>query len=719
MDNNLDEALREFLTESQENLDQMDQDLVTLGDAAGDRETVARIFRTVHTIKGTCGFLGLPKLGDVAHAGENLLCRLRDGQIAWSSGVTDALLALSGALRNILNWVASGGGEGDADFSDLVRRLGAFAAGETPSARSEGAAPAAPAAAQSPEAAPDEAAQAAASSSVRVDVVLLDRLMNLVGELVLARNQLIQHTASRNDPALLSSSQRMSLITTELQEEVMKTRMQPISNLWNKIPRVVRDLARSCGKQAHVEVIGSETELDRTILEAIKDPLTHLVRNAVDHGIEAPEVRRERGKPAAGRLRLRAFHESGQVNVEISDDGAGIDPERVVRRAVESGLVSREQVARMSDRERLDLIFLPGLSTAERVTSISGRGVGMDVVRTNIERLGGTIEIQSRPGLGATFKIKLPLTLAIVPALVVTTRGDRYAIPQVNLLELVRLEGDQYRSGIEMIRGAPILRLRGELLPLVYLDRALGLEPAGGREQSANIVVLHTDGRRFGLVVDDVSDTEEIVVKPLGKLFKGIPLYAGATIMGDGRVALILDVHGVAQLAGLSEVAVERAAGDKTDAARGADERRSYLLFRQGADRRMAIPMSQVARLEEIPASSIEQADDREVVQYRKRILPLLRLSNVFHTDQGGGPADGTMHVIVYDAGGVNVGLVVDEILDVVEGPPRLERASRGRGVFATAVIQGRVTEMIDPTGLIRTFDPDLFAATAPEAVGA
>ena len=545
-------------------------------------------------------------------------------------------------------------------------------------------------------------APALSDSNIRVDVGLLDKLMNLVGELVLARNQILQFSSTQQDTSFLNTSQRLNLITTELQEGVMKTRMQPIGNIWSKFPRVVRDLATSCGKQVNIEMEGKETELDKTIIESIKDPLTHLVRNAVDHGIEMPEKRLASGKSPEGHLFLRAFHEGGQVNIEISDDGAGIDLERVKQKALEKGLLTPDQAARLSDRELLNLLFLPGFSTAEKVTNVSGRGVGMDVVKTNIEKIGGTVDIQNRVGQGTTLKIKIPLTLAIIPALIVTSGGDRYAIPQVSLLELVRLEGEQARKGIEKIHGAAVYRLRGKLLPLVNLNHELRVEESGnGSAQEApegshalaeagsdaqaldfasarskhllwktrlrdfldgkgtltmteasshkdcalgkwlyssglqqfgklpemqqlenlhqqfhgavrevisfktsgdtarserelarveslsaqivslltglerqmaehnavNIVVLQADDRHFGLVVDEINDTEEIVVKPLGKQLKGISTFAGATIMGDGQVALILDVLGLAQRANVvSEV---------RDRSRGGEDRRN------------------------------------------------------------------------------------------------------------------------------------------------
>jgi two-component system chemotaxis sensor kinase CheA len=442
-------------------------------------------------------------------------------------------------------------------------------------------------------------APAVADTAIRVDVGLLDKLMTLVGELVLARNQIMQYSNSQEDASFLGTVQRLNLLTTELQVNVMKTRMQPIGNIWNKFPRVVRDLAVACGKQARIDLEGQETELDKTIIEAIRDPLTHLLRNAVDHGMELPDERLTRGKPAEGRLLLHAFHEGGKVIIEISDDGKGIDPQGVRDKAIAAKLITAEQAARLSEHELVNLVFLPGFSTADRVTNFSGRGVGMDVVRTNVEKIGGTVDIESRPERGTTIKMKIPLTLAIIPALTVTVGGDRYAIPQVSLLELVRLEGEQAQRGIEQIHGAPVYRLRGNLLPLVHLNRQLQVESVRTEDGVINIVVLQADDRPFGLVVDAIHDTEEIVVKPLQKQLKGISAFSGATIMGDGKVALILDVLGLAQKAHVISGARERALSEKAPTATGpAGDRQTVLLFMTRDGGRMAIPLSLVARLE-------------------------------------------------------------------------------------------------------------------------
>ncbi|MFI5459910.1 MAG: chemotaxis protein CheA [Isosphaerales bacterium] len=544
----------------------------------------------------------------------------------------------------------------------------------------------------------------------------------------------MQYSTSQEDASFLGTVQRLNLLTTELQVNVMKTRMQPIGNIWNKFPRVVRDLAVACGKQARIDLEGQETELDKTIIEAIRDPLTHLLRNAIDHGMEAPDERVTRGKPAEGRLLLHAFHEGGKVIIEITDDGKGIDPQRVREKAINAKLITPEQADRLGDRELVNLVFLPGFSTADRVTHFSGRGVGMDVVRTNVERIGGTVDIESRPARGTTIKMKIPLTLAIIPALTITVGGDRYAIPQVSLLELVRLEGEQALRGIEQIHGAPVYRLRGNLLPLVYLSRQLQVESVRAEEGVINIVVLQADDRQFGLVVDAIHDTEEIVVKPLQKQLKGISAFSGATIMGDGKVALILDVLGLAQKAHVISGARERALSEKAASApEPAGDRQTVLLVVTRDGGRMAIPLSLVARLEEFPRSALERAGTQNVVQYRDEILPLIDVSRVMRRrrrDSSNGRAvarrkaahprkagdDETVQVVVYSGEGRRVGLVVGHILDIVEETLVSRSRSSRPGVLFTAVVQGRVTEFLDIKGIIRSAEPEFFEQPQPLA---
>jgi len=808
--NENDDIVKEFLVESYENLDRLDRDLVALEKHPSDKETLASIFRTIHTIKGTTGFLGFGKLEKVAHVGENLLAKMRDGQLKLHPALTTALLAMVDAVRQMLANIEALGSEGERNDQELLARLtsllqaegapaaddatpGKSSTGQTaptktkksdsvPSATSatmseaavisETVAPPVP----SPQAeesvhAPEtiheiatEAAvaepktsepaetstaqpahgQSASESTIRVGVGLLDTLMNLVGELVLARNQILQYTKKTEEAGLVTAGQRLNLIASELQESVMKTRMQPIGSIWSRFPRTVRDVALGCGKQVRIQMEGQETELDKTLIEAIKDPLTHLVRNAVDHGIEHPEARRAAGKDPEGVMSLRAFHEGGQVNIEISDDGAGLNLQKVVQKAVQKGLITADQAARMTEREMANLIFAAGLSTAEKVTNVSGRGVGMDVVKTNIERIGGTVDLQTALGKGTTVKIKIPLTLAIVPALIVTSAGQRFAIPQVSLLELVGLDGSQAQKGIEMIHGAPVYRLRGRLLPLVHLKQVLKTGVAGSTQRAdagekdrthaferVNIVVLQADGRRFGLVVDEISDTEEIVVKPLGRHLKNISVYAGATIMGDGKVALILDVLGLAQSSSIVADTHARALAEQEQAKVQDSDLQKLVLFAGRAGSRLAVPLNMLARLESIPGTEVERSGNHWVTQYRGQILPLIRISHALeerrNMNRGKSsaediltlPTSGPLQVLVLENEGQSFGLVVNEILDIVEGGSGPQSPPTRVGVLYSSVISDRVTELLDVPAILsagEAYEP--FGAEAASAAG-
>jgi two-component system chemotaxis sensor kinase CheA len=489
----------------------------------------------------------------------------------------------------------------------------------------------------------------------------------------------------------------------------MKTRMQPIGMVWNKLPRVVRDMAVTLGKQIRLEMDGTETELDRTIIEAIKDPLVHLVRNACDHGIEAPEVRTRMGKPPQGRLTLRAYHEGGQVNIEISDDGAGVDVARVKQKAVEKGFLRPEQAEKTSEREALNVIFLPGFSTAKTITNVSGRGVGLDVVKSHIEKIGGVVDVFSRPGEGTSVKLKIPLTLAIIPGLVITSGGERFVIPQVSLLELIRLDGESQDKHIERVHGTPVYRRRGSLLPIAYLNKVLGLESSEGAD-GVNMVVLQAEDRQFGLVVDGINDTQEIVVKPLGKQLKGLSVYAGATIMGDGRVALILDVLGIGQRSGVMAESREQSCTSVEQKSQSGIECQRLLLFRAGSFERLAVPLSLVARLEEFPQSAIERAGGGQVVQYRNRILPLFSLHDVL---EPGAPnrsdTSDPVQVIVFNDGERSLGVVVDQILDVAEDAVTVYKKTGRAGLLGSAVVGKLVADFLDLNQVIHAAAEDWF----------
>ena len=725
------DVVREFLVESHENLSRLDQDLIELELRPKDGCLLASIFRTIHTIKGTCGFFAFSTLEKITHQAETLLSQLRDGKRELNPSLVSLILETVDATRKVLASIEASGNEGPDLYEDLTERLRHEAqclegtgSQSSPHESSSAAAEVHPGADSSshpggakPE---DDIARSSAivDANIRVGVVHLDKLMDLVGELVLTRNQILQFNAEREDPALNATSQRLNLITTELQEGVMKTRMQPIGMVWNKLPRVVRDMAVSLGKQIRLEMDGADTELDRTIIEAIKDPLVHLVRNSCDHGIETPEARISAGKPSQGRLSLRAYHEGGQVNIEIGDDGTGIDVVQVKQKAVEKGLLRPEQAEKLSDREALNLIFQPGFSTAQTVTKVSGRGVGMDVVKSNIEKIGGVVDIFNRPGEGSTVKLKIPLTLAIIPGLVISSGGERFVIPQVSLLELIRLEGDSSDKHIEQVHGTPVYRRRGTLLPIAYLNQVLGLRSAEHSE-AVSIVVLQAEDRQFGLVVDGINDTQEIIVKPLGKQLKGLTEYAGATIMGDGRVALILDVLGIGLRSGVLADSREQARSTTENNAHRGVEQQRLLLFRAGSFERVAVPLSLVARLEEFPLSSIEFAGGCRVVQYRNRILPLVALRDVLESaSPGAEQAADPVQVIVFNDGDRSVGMVVDQILDVVEETIMARQKSTRKGLLGSAVINHRVTDLLDLNEVIRAASESWFHGSGASGTG-
>jgi two-component system chemotaxis sensor kinase CheA len=719
-----DEILQEFVLEATEALDMLDVELIELEGDPESTATLSSIFRRVHTIKGTCGFLGFARLEAVTHTGENLLAKLRDGEMLATPAIVSVLLELVDAVRETVSLIVTTGRDGDGDDTVLLDKLTALTNGDAVTV-------VAPVEQVEPEAAEwvsditssrigDILVEGGALSagdvdralarqsegdprhvgdqSIRVGVQLLDTLMNLVGELVLNRNQILQHTKQTQDAGLVATLQRLDLITTELQDGVMQTRMRPIENAWAKYPRVVRDLAKLCGKEVGLQMHGHETELDKTLLEAVKDPLTHIVRNAIDHGIESPQVRESRGKDRKGLVSLNAYHESGQVIIEVSDDGGGIDPIRVRDLAVARGVITEVRAEKMSRREMAELVFAPGFSTAVDVSNLSGRGVGMDVVRTNINRIGGTVDLQSSLGEGTTIRLKIPLTLAIIPALVVRCEGAKFAIPQVSLLELARLNGGP--DAVESVHGAPVYRLRGTLLPLVFLNEQLSdshVEPSGD-----HIVVLQSGEGTFGLVVDEVEDTSEIVVKPLGKLLREIAVFAGATIMGDGQIALILDVVGIAAQAGLENE--RREAHEKTDLDQvllDADAQ-PLLLFRLSSARTFALPLSQVVRLEELDPTAIERSGGEDVVQCRGQILPLRHVADVL---EGGRRPDRApekpVRVIIHNRGGHDVGLVVGTIADIVHQHLTVTGDVEAPGLSGSAVIDGVVTDVVDIDGLL------------------
>jgi two-component system chemotaxis sensor kinase CheA len=663
----------------------------------------------------------------VAHSGESLLSLLRDGALVINPAIASGLLALADCIRAMLVHVDQTGQEGDVDCTALVARLALLQACGAP--RVDAPVEVTPAqnlvATPAPTVATSAQRATPSASNVRVSVEQLDKLMNLVGELVLARNEINQFSADREHSALLGTSQRLNAITTQLQEGVMQTRLQPIDTAWSKLPRVVRDCAQQCGKRVRLEMEGKDTELDRTLIEAIQDPLTHAIRNCIDHGLEGPAERIAAGKALEGCISLRAFHEGGQVTIEVSDDGAGIDIAAIKRKAIERGLTTPDHVRGMSDQEAIHLIFLPGFSTAATVTSMSGRGVGMDVVKTNIEQIGGKVSVHSEAGVGTTLRMRIPLTLAIMTALVVFSGGECYAIPQANVLELVRADGDDTRGQMEMVGDAAVYRLRKQLLPLVWLNaeltperRSTGLPPSG---EVPTIVVLQADDRRFGLVVDSVLDTQEIVVKPLGRRVRAIPIFAGATITGNGRVVLILDIPGVAMRAHVLSARERSSVTTAVPVEEAPVSKESLLLFAGPGAARMAIPLSRITRLEEFPRASVERLGDRDVVQYFGDILPLMNIASLLPGPPGLQCALSTnaeiLHTLVLNRNGRHVGVVVEGILDTIEDTLEHLGPATREGMAGSLVIDGLVTEVLDFDAICSRMS--MGQARPPELVGA
>ncbi|WP_026190435.1 hybrid sensor histidine kinase/response regulator [Methylobacterium sp. WSM2598] len=783
----MDDLLREFLTETGEHLDTVDLELVRFEQDPNNQTILRNIFRLVHTIKGTCGFLGLPRLEALAHAAETLMGKFRDGMGVTSEAVTLILQTLDrikvivaelertaaepvgadedliGALERMAEGEAAPapapappppvpmttgslvsqtleralkpdevslddlerafrdtpGPEaspapmttgslvpqtleralkpGEVSLDDLERAFRDTPGPSAAPAKAVSAPKAAPAPAEAPraDAAPEtDGAAINKVQTIRVNVDTLEHLMTMVSELVLTRNQLLEIARRQEDNSYKVPLQRLSNVTAELQEGVMKTRMQPIGSAWQKLPRVVRDLSSELGKKIDLVMQGAETELDRQVLEVIKDPLTHMVRNSADHGIESALERKAAGKPEKGTIRLNAFHEGGTITIEISDDGKGLDLATIRRKAVERGIATEAEVERMTDAQVAKFIFHAGFSTAKAVTSVSGRGVGMDVVKTNIELIGGTVDIRTQFGQGTTFTIKIPLTLAIVAALIVSARDHRFAIPQVSVLELVRVQpGSDHQ--VERINGSPVLRLRDRLLPIVPIAAMLGLDkdPTTASSDEGFVVVSQVGRQRFGILVDGVFHTEEIVVKPMSTKLRHIPLFSGNTILGDGAVVLIIDPNGVARMVGSGTATGQPAEADAEaeEAAASADQTVTLLVFKGGGDALKAVPLSLVTRLEEVDGAKVEWVGGRPLIQYRGRLMPLVPVDpdQVLRRE-------GAQALVVFSDGERSMGLAVDEIVDIVDEVLDVELTADRSDLIGSAVVRGRATEIVN-----------------------
>jgi two-component system chemotaxis sensor kinase CheA len=709
----MDELLRDFLTETGESLDRVDAELVRFEQDPNNVAILTNIFRLVHTIKGTCGFLGLSRLERLTHAAESLMGKFRDGMPVTGEAVS-LILSTIDRIKGILDELEDKQEEPAGDDTDLIAQLAQMARQEAAASPppvpekispaetaadlpldaggGETAVPGAHKAADDATERPAaEAGDRLSSHSIRVSVDTLDRLMTTVSELVLTRNQLLEIVRRHEDSDFKVPLQRLSNVTAELQEGVMKTRMQPIGNAWQKLPRIVRDLCAELGKDIELQMHGAETELDRQVLELVRDPLTHLVRNCADHGIESPPARLAAGKSRSGTIRLSACHQGGHILIEISDDGRGLDIARIKAKAIETGLAGEAELAGKSDADIYNFIFAPGFSTAARVTSISGRGVGMDVVRNNIEQIGGTVELKSAAGAGTTFTIKIPLTLAIVSALIVETAGERFAIPQVSVLELVRAggAGSAAEHRIERIKDTPVLRLRNRLLPLLYLREVFQLGDAD--RDSGFVVVIQVGNQVFGAVVDGVLHTEEIVIKPMSSKLRHITVFSGTTILGDGSVIMIVDPNGVGQTLGRAAQAQVESIELKQSEEAAVDEKVALLVFRAGSQRPKAVPLPLVTRLEEIDCRRIELSDGRHLVQYRGQLMPLVRIDA-----DAALRSEGAQPILVFSDHGRSIGLVVDEIVDIVEDKLDIEVSGSRPGVLGYAVVKGATTEIVD-----------------------
>ena len=746
----MDDLLREFLTETGESLDTVDNQLVRFEQEPNNAKILDNIFRLVHTIKGTCGFLGLPRLEALAHAGETLMGKFRDGMPVTSDAVS-LILASIDRIKEILAGLETTEAEPDGSDQDLIvqlqemveRGMAAMSASAAPIA-SASAAPEAPAVVQGtlvpqtleralrpgevsldelerafretaievapPAPAPKQETAPAkkagpkkiiteetsesdrvANQSIRVNVDTLEHLMTMVSELVLTRNQLLEISRRNEDTEFKVPLQRLSNVTAELQEGVMKTRMQPIGNAWQKLPRIVRDLSGELGKQIELEMHGADTELDRQVLDLIKDPLTHMVRNSADHGLETPAERAACGKPEQGTIRLSAYHEGGHIIICIADNGRGLNTQRIKAKAVANGLVSEADLDKMTEAQIHKFIFAPGFSTAASVTSVSGRGVGMDVVRTNIDQIGGTIDVKSVAGEGSSVTIKIPLTLAIVSALIVEAAGDRFAIPQLAVVELVRARANSEHR-IERIKDTAVLRLRNKLLPLMHLKKLLKIDDGSSSDpENGFIVVTQVGSQTFGIVVDSVFHTEEIVVKPMSTKLRHIEMFSGNTILGDGAVIMIIDPNGIAKALGAAGSAAHEIAEDNAASrASAAEQLTSLLVFRAGTNQPKAVPLGLVTRLEEIAVDKIELSNGRYMVQYRDQLMPLVQMAGVSVQTSGSQP------ILVFADDGRSMGLVVDEIIDIVEERLNIEVAGTEDGILGSAVIKGQATEVID-----------------------
>ncbi|MDZ4781613.1 MAG: hybrid sensor histidine kinase/response regulator [Planctomycetia bacterium] len=751
--------IQDFVTESNEHLAHVESQLLEIeaGGANSNIETVNALFRAVHSIKGAAGFLGFDTVAKLAHSLENVMDLVRNRALTPTAETVDVLLRSCDQLKSLINDLANSNG---ADVSALVSALDGVAnmnsnhvpepfdpntfAKPTPTPPIETVEIVAPPLAPTPtpiiehvetpvsatanNSAPAPAASSeatpAADANIRVSVGLLDRLMNLAGELVLSRNQLLQAVNSLGRPEVETISSRLDQVTSELQEAVMQTRMQPLANVFSRFPRLVRDLSAKLGKQCDLNISGKDVEVDKSIIEAIGDPLVHLVRNSLDHGVELPDVRSRKGKKPIGAIALEASHQAGRVLIVVRDDGAGIDPIRLRSKAVSKGILTAELAAALSDEDAVNLIFHPGFSTAETITDVSGRGVGMDVVKSNITKLGGTVEVVSELGRGTTILVKLPLTLAIIPSLIVHSGNAPFAISQASIVELVRVSANEADKRISTINGSEVLKLRGRLLPLVRLGKILAnAEQRQARmdldesrtPRNLDIIVVDAGAVRYGLIVDGLQDSEEIVVKPLGRHLKGSICLAGATILGDGRVAFILDANGIAAYAELQR-SDSQAEQDEDASGSGAEETQAALMLTNGPEEYFAIPMAVIKRLERVQKEQVHEVGGQRLLEYEKETLTLLALDDLIRAEPR--PDQAWLYVVVFEAGGREIGLIVPKLVEIRQLSTNVDfRTLREPGVIGSLVVDRRTVRLLDVHELASKGCPQLTVPAEEEGL--
>ena len=706
---NHDEILAEFILEAREIIDRLDGDFVRLEENPGDQALVGNIFRGLHTLKGSSGFFSLKRLEKLSHAGESLLGKIRAGHAELDFEKSTRLLEMNDILRAIIEGVEANHQEPLGDDQELIAiLLGSTSAPTKPAEeisvpQVESTTSQAPSEIQLDYSEPAESVMTSPSGQevvvpVKVNPEVLDKLMNIASEMVLARNRLLPFSQQSSDKLFTSAVRSIDLLTLELQERMMKMRMQPIFHIWDKFPRLVRDVSAECGKKVRLLQEGSETELDRILLDSIRDPLIHLIRNSIDHSIESSEVRLEKGKSEIAYLVLRAAHQNGTVIVEVIDDGAGVDYERVRQRAISRGLISVEKAHALNHKELIDLIFLPGFSTRDTITNLSGRGVGMDVVKNNIENIGGSIEITSVPNEGTHVRLKIPLTLAILPTLFVKCAEEIFLIPQNRILELVRFAPNQPNNGIEDFYGTPTFRLRDKLIPLLFLNEQLSLDASPLKpKQKLFIAVLNFNGTLFGLVVEEVLNIQDIVIKPLGELLRDMSNFAGATIMGNGDVALILDIDGIARKSGLVERLQANPIRQEELYIPPVEEMISVLLFEIPGLNKIALPLDAIDHIIKLDANQIQQNGNREVVYFNERLMDLVRLDRyVSGGDKGALPA-ARAPVLTCRYRDRLYGLVVKQVTDIIEVPAKLhELSSPQKGLNGCIIYNDQVINVLD-----------------------